>query len=376
MEVKKLSDISEIRLSNIDKKTELNEETVKLCNFTDVYKNFSINNKKAESFMIATANDSEIRNLSLKEGYVAITKDSETRDDIGMSCYVDEDLQNVVLGYHCALIKPNNKIILGKYLNCFLNSKTARKFFSNQASGSGQRYTLGIESIGKIAIPLPSLDIQNKIGTILLNIDKKIQINSQINDELFEMLHQIYNFEILNKHFSKKSSSQVKKSVIKDFASIKTGKEYANYGSDKGRYRFFSCSDDILWGKDFAFEGRSVIVSTHGDFRAFFYNGKFNTYFCDAVLSPFDNSYYGLLYMAINTFLPTLKHKSGGSVIKFISNENILNIPVFLPENEKVLDVMNNCLDLIQHNTDEIIYLKKISEELLPLLINGQVKIN
>ena len=181
--LKRLDSICDITISSIDKKSKPNETAVKLCNFTDVYYNWVIYSSTAQNFMSATASEKDINSLSLQQGDVCITKDSETRDDIGMSTYIAETLENVVLGYHCALIRPRLGLN-GAYLNAYLNSYLGRKYFENQASGSGQRYTLTKESIGSIKISAPSLSAQTAIAKLLLDIDKKISKNKQINDNL------------------------------------------------------------------------------------------------------------------------------------------------------------------------------------------------
>ena len=92
----KLSDVADVLLSNVDKKTNQNERKIRLCNYTDVYKNSFINIEKSQSFMIATCNDDEYKKFILRKGQVAITKDSETSDDIGVSTYISDDFQDVV----------------------------------------------------------------------------------------------------------------------------------------------------------------------------------------------------------------------------------------------------------------------------------------
>jgi len=98
----KLGDVAEIVISSIDKKTKEGEHKVKLCNFVDVYHNWAITESMYNSFMIASANDKNIERFSLRKGYVAFTKDSETRNDIGISTYIADNFDDVVLGYHCA----------------------------------------------------------------------------------------------------------------------------------------------------------------------------------------------------------------------------------------------------------------------------------
>ena len=186
MELKKykLGDIAEIYISSIDKKSKEGEQSVRLCNFVDIYHNWAITKDLVPNFMIASATDNNIKRFSLKKGYVAFTKDSETRDDIGIPAYIADDLENTVLGYHCALAKPNADILSGKYLNAFLHSDYIKKYFELNATGSGMRYTLSTETLNNIPILAPSLEMQEFIGNIFSDIDRKICLNRQINDNL------------------------------------------------------------------------------------------------------------------------------------------------------------------------------------------------
>lgn len=186
MELKKyrLGDIAEILISSIDKKSKDGEPSVRLCNFVDVYRNWAITSNLSQSFMLATANVNNIKRFSLKKGYVTFTKDSETREDIGIPAYIADDLGDTVLGYHCALVKPNADILSGKYLNAFLHSDYIKKYFELNATGSGMRYTLSIETLNNIPILAPSLEMQEYIGNIFSDIDRKICLNRAINDNL------------------------------------------------------------------------------------------------------------------------------------------------------------------------------------------------
>ena len=190
----RLGDVAEIFLSNIDKKSVDGQGDVKLCNFTDVYYNWAITSEMYETFMEATATDSQIENLSISKGMVAITKDSETRYDIGSSAYIADDFDDVVLGYHCILIKPKKELLSGKYLNAIFHSPYAQKYFENNASGSGQRYTLSKEVIEDMRIPYCVLDEQIKIGNIFSKIDRKMEVNKKINDNLEHQLRVLYDY--------------------------------------------------------------------------------------------------------------------------------------------------------------------------------------
>ena len=196
MEMKKykLGEIAKILVSNVDKKTKPNQKMVKLCNFVDVYHNWAITKDNYANFMDATASDEEISKFSLKKGQVAFTKDSETRDDIGLPTYIAETFDDVVLGYHTALATPDENIVTGEYLNAFMHTSFIQKYFELNATGSGMRYTLSLQTLYDIPVLAPNLPTQKKIGALLSNIDRKIALNHQINRNLEELSKQLYDY--------------------------------------------------------------------------------------------------------------------------------------------------------------------------------------
>ena len=214
MELKKykLADIAKIEISGVDKKTIEGEIPVRLCNFVDVYYNWAITKEKAKSFMVASAKQTEIDKCSIGKGMVAITKDSETRDDIGVATYIADDFEYVLLGYHCALITPNPAVVDGKYLNAFMHTRYIQKYFENNASGSGQRYTLSNDTIGNIPVLIPSIEEQRTIGKVLADIDRKIELNKLINDNLEAMAKQLYDYWFVQFDFPNEEGKPYKSS--------------------------------------------------------------------------------------------------------------------------------------------------------------------
>ena len=201
MEKYRLKDIATVKISSVDKKKKEGETNVRLCNFTDVYYNWAITKDRHENFMEATANSKEINNFLLKKGQVALTKDSETRFDIGVPTYIANDFEDVILGYHCALITPDETKVLGCYLNAFLHSDMSRKYFANSASGSGQRYTLSVQTIEDMPVLLPSIEEQMRMGELLSNIDRKIEINRSLNHNLEAIAKQLYDYWFVQFNF-------------------------------------------------------------------------------------------------------------------------------------------------------------------------------
>lgn len=190
----KLGDVASVIISNVDKKSNENEIKVKLCNFTDVYYNWAITLRDEPKLMIATATNNEICKYKLHKGDVAITKDSETKEDIGQSTLIADEIPDMLLGYHCALIRPNTDKLLGAYLNAVLHTKLATRYFELNASGSGQRYTLSVDAINDFQLYLPSINEQERISKILTDIDRKIENNTCINDNLAQQAKLLYDY--------------------------------------------------------------------------------------------------------------------------------------------------------------------------------------
>lgn len=179
-----LGSITQLTLSNVDKKTKLDEEPVRLCNYMDVYSNSYI--RPHLDFMPATATKREIERCSLQPGDVVITKDSEQHDDIGVPALVhDSCADDLVCGYHLALLRPRIDAALSPYLLYALQTSDVRHQFSSYANGV-TRFSLRKDDILRVEIPLPPLPEQRAIGCILGALDDKIDLNHRMATTLDE----------------------------------------------------------------------------------------------------------------------------------------------------------------------------------------------
>ena len=170
-DVKKLRDLADIRVSNVDKKIYPSERPVKLCNYMDVYTNEYITD--SIQFMEGSANDAEIERFGLNIGDVIITKDSETPDDIGIPTVIHEQIDNLVCGYHLALIRPDNEKLDSIFLSKYLSTSRVANYFALHASGS-TRFGLPIGAIESVEILTPPKKEQEKIAEVLSTIDRVI----------------------------------------------------------------------------------------------------------------------------------------------------------------------------------------------------------
>ena len=134
----------EVAFSSVDKKTVEGEHPVQLCNYTDVFNNRVI--RSGRKFMKATATPKECTRWSLQQGDVLFTKDSETPEEIGFAAYVADSMSNVLCGYHLAMARPRDGLLIGRYLTEALGSQASRRELARLANGT-TRFGLTLSAI-------------------------------------------------------------------------------------------------------------------------------------------------------------------------------------------------------------------------------------
>jgi type I restriction enzyme S subunit len=159
-----IKSLAEYSVSNVDKHSLDNEEPIRLCNYTDVYKNERITLDMP--LMQATATLEEISKFHLQIGDVVITKDSESWDDIAIPAYIAETSSDLVCGYHLAMIRPRSNVLNGRFLFRCLQSRPVALQLELASTGV-TRYGLPKGAIGCALIPSPPVDIQEKIADFL-----------------------------------------------------------------------------------------------------------------------------------------------------------------------------------------------------------------
>jgi type I restriction enzyme S subunit len=122
--------------------------------------------------MESTATASEVTRLSLRAHDVVITKDSETADDIGIPAVVSEDLPGVVLGYHCALLRPRPGA-WGPFLYWLMRSRAVRSEWEVAARGV-TRVGLRQEDVAHLQVQVPESEaVQREIAEKLFDAAEK-----------------------------------------------------------------------------------------------------------------------------------------------------------------------------------------------------------
>ena len=162
-QVKPLRAVADSMISNVDKLVSDDEIPVRLCNYTDVYYNEFIGPDL--DLMHATASAQEIERFGLSVGDVLVTKDSESWEDIGVPALVVETADDVVCGYHLALLRPR-ETVHGAFLFRCLQARPVQVQLELAANGV-TRFGLPKSGIRNASMPVPPLRQQRAIADYL-----------------------------------------------------------------------------------------------------------------------------------------------------------------------------------------------------------------
>lgn len=180
-----IEELAKLSFSSVDKKSVEGEKAVRLCNYMDVFYNRRI--CEGMPFMDSTASDSDIKKFTLNAGDVVLTKDSETPEEIAFAAVIDEQIDNLVCGYHLAVLRPDKTKVTGEYLMSAINFHPNHHQFVRLANGA-TRFGLGIDSLNNALLPLPPLSEQRKIAEIIRTWDEAIET---AGDELSRLKEQL-----------------------------------------------------------------------------------------------------------------------------------------------------------------------------------------
>ena len=275
-----------------------------------------------------------------------------------------------------AKIDCNESLLDKDFAFYLISSACVKQQLSAAAQQTKIRHT-SPDKIKECTVWIPSLDIQKRIGRILTDIDNKIAINRQINDNLEEQLRLItsrYIFGCLN----------LEKKRIGEIATIKAGGDcpitfsktrtqecnipiFSNGTEDRGLYGFTNKAN---------IEGHSITIAARGTIGH-----------CERRLMPFVPIIRLLAitpkedgaYIYLHQVIKGMKFKKNGSVQQQLTVPEISFIEIPYPHSSVLSEynkVASPIVEMIEHNISENEFLAKQRDELLPLLMNGQATVN
>ncbi len=295
-----------------------------------------------------------------------------------------------------------------------------KKEIQKSASGSIQD-NINIDYLSKMRIKVPEKDYQDKIVEVLSSIDKKILLNNQINQELEAMAKTLYDYWFVQFDFPDQNGKPYKSSggkmvynpelkreipegwgvvTLGDFESkIITGKTPSRANSDNfgGEIPFITIGD--IRGNTFIYStsesltdlGASVqqnkylpegslcvsCIATVGEIGFTTEWSHTNQQINSIVFEDETNRYY--LYFALKNYFENANASAKtGNTFANMNKEDFSGIRIILPNKE----IKNNFHEISEPYFAQIKCLQGQNQELtqlrdwlLPMLMNGQVKV-
>ncbi|AXJ70658.1 restriction endonuclease subunit S [Mycoplasma bovis] len=313
--------------------------------------------------------------------------------------FTDLDFDNIVVSNAFFTIDVDESIADPHFIYYYLTDRKQISKMQILAESSTTYPTLSLENVENFEIELPNINAQVHIGNLLSNIDKKINLNNKINDNLVKQAKLAYDYLFKNKQRNRSYNFDGQENVpLKDFCeNIITGKTppTTNESFFNGDIPFITIEDlsksifitkthRTLSAEGANFQSNKFIPSGSLCVSCIATIGKigFTTSLSqtnqqiNSVIFP-DNKYNNYIYFALEELFRNASFKTG-NVFANLNKTEFSEILILKPSDELLLEFNKTTSILfkkIRSNSFENDTLYSIREKLLPLLMNGQVTI-
>lgn len=294
-------------------------------------------------------------------------------------------------------VVPNEKIYR-KYLYYALNNEYMYKKMLNAASGTTIP-DLKHSAFYDLEIFLPEINEQYKIVNILKNIDKKIKLNNQINNNLYELTNNLFKkifeenevkeykrldeiSECQNGHAFYKDGYNNRGLMVIDLGNINLNSNFIYTNADKyidksriPNEKFIVRKNDLVM----IMTDRKATMDLLGKTAKIYENKEYALNQRIYRIRSKINVNYLYTYLNSDKVSNELKSKALGSVQKYI-NTNVINeirVPIF--ENKIMEDfsnIVNPIFEFMESNILENKNLEQLRDTLLPKLMNGEINLD
>ncbi len=274
-----------------------------------------------------------------------------------------------------------------------------------QLSAAAQQTKIRHTSPDKIkdcTVWIPELAEQKCIGKILRNLDRKIELNRAINQNLEAMAKQLYDYWFVQFDFPDEDGKPYKSSGGKLVWNEKLKREIpdgweatilgkfcemyqpatlgTNELSTSGKYRVYGANGIIGYYDEYNHSDSEIAMACRGNSCGVLNRTMPYSWITGNAMviklrdKTISNEYLrqALLYVNISGAIT-------GSGQPQLTRENLNNIKIMLPDIEVIRQFSNAILSVVNkilQNIEETDNLTKQRDELLPLLMNGQVSVN
>ena len=325
------------------------------------------------------------------------------------------DNEEVAFGSSEFIVLRNNKLSDAKFIYYLARSPYFREKAISCMEGTSGRKRVNETALKHLNIKVPPIESQQKIAKILSDIDDKIEILHQINDNLAELAKTIYDYWFVQFDFPDENGKPYKTSggkmvynevlkreipegwevkklgeVIEKISNNILPTEYQNlnylpidflpkrqFYYDKYDLRENALSSLIKFDEDDILLG-AMRVYFHRVCNAIEDGISRNTIF---VLRPFEkeNKNYCLFLLDEEKTIQFANDNSTGSSIPYAKWDNgLANYQLVLPK-KNILSLfnlkINPIIKKLKINSKQIQHLRSLRDWLLPMLMNGQISV-
>ena len=317
---------------------------------------------------------------------VTMTDLSKQGDTLGYSALVPKSSRVYLHNQRIGLVDVYNPKADKGYIYWFMRTPKYQKMIVASASGSTVKHT-SPSRICEIEIDLPPIEKQKKIATTLTAIDRKIELNNRINDNLQQQAMALYASMFLDN-----SALETTTGTLKDIADITMGQSPSgsSYNEDgngevfyQGRaefgYRFPTRRLYTTEPKRMA-EAGDVLLSVRapvGDLNVAYERCCIGRGL-GAIHSR--NGHQSFVLYTMFALRPQLDVYNGeGTVFGSINRNALNNMPIDIPSEEAIAafeTVVRPMDDMIRSNYEENCRLQELRNTLLPRLMSGEIDVS
>ena len=394
----KFSDLYEMS-SGISSKPEQAGHGAPFVSFSTVFNNYFLPQVLPDR-MDTEENDQE--KCSVKRGDLFLTRTSETLDELGMSCVAVKDYPNATFSGFLKRFRPIQKdITYHKYLAFYLRSKLFRKTMSNNAIMT-LRASFNEQIFSYLDLLLPEYKEQVKAGDLLYLFNEKIELNNKINAELEAMAKLIYDYWFVQFDFPDKNGKPYKSSGGKmvynqelkreipegwevknlgDYALIKKGKLITEKTANvDGKIKVVSAGLDYSYFHSEAnYPENTITISASGASAGFINFWREPIFACDCTTVRGSNEADTLQLLGfLKMRQEYIYQQARGSAQPHVYPKDIEGLKIAVPHKGLINaygELVNSGNKKIGINLKENQKLAELRDWLLPMLMNGQVKV-
>ena len=249
--------------------------------------------------------------------------------------------------------------------------------------------SIGTDVVASLNIEIPPFEEQRKIGGLLKALDDKIELNNQINNNLFEQAQSLFKSWFIDfDPFSNTMPEDWAIGTIGDIIEVYDSKRVPLSGSQRDKmdkiYPYYGATSLMDYVDDYLFDGIYLLLGEDGtvvDRYGFpilqYVEGKFWVNNHAHILRGKNGFSVETLYLLFS--LTNIKSIVTGAVQQKISQSNLKKIEIIIPAKEILSnfdEIVQPIFAQIRNLRREIEKLKQLRDELLPKLMSGEIDVS